>query len=783
MIPKLKRLGYLLFILILTSTVQAGTGAENPRIGIVISKTSFQQRWGVTQMSAHGWGAVANLAGIPYDCFFLSDLPVAKNLNQYDALIIGQCTYVEKALYPDVVKVVKSYLENGGNLVIDGPFATLDEEAQERDHSDLDKLLGIEYAGFHGDSDYRIKVQDNASYITGPLEINQFVTQHLANGLNILKFQDAGASVLLGAGNENEEYPYLTIHQSGKNRVALVSDFSTWAGAASFFRNEQPQVFYANQLFNALTRTVQWTVYGDIQTPFPVPQLSNANLTAIIRLDADASSNLDAQIRTINYLVRIAKESGVVPVYAWISSGATKAGWQDLAPLGKKIEDVGGEIGTHSRFHRIGRNMTEKRWKEELDDAIKEIEFNTSDFGYPIGKVDFFINPGNTIHMDDYEEVASRFSFYMTHGFEQDMPLGYGNLTWFTGPYKNLAVLENNPSPDYQWFYDPSWSYTTQQITAYEEAIFDHMFGNIGNGVLFNEMWHDYSITSQPQHDKERIMNKKNIAFYDAIKAKFATNDIYCPTPVDLTNKLRAMAQWNYSWNSAGNKLEMTLDLSNVRVDTIPYFIGGMGIRVENSGEFIQSVKINGQEHYAFSDRVVILPNLKKGPNKIEVMLGPDRPTKPHLAYISKRMPEIRQNGDALQFSVLTKSKARFHFYTKSGHVLLNADWQEWNRKNDNLLRAYVTSDRKPVLKKLKNSDFMLTRATLPVADVKESGSKITFTVNPNEDAERVVAFQSPKAPKTLTFAGKPVEAVHQAGQYVLNLPEFKEAVELAITF
>jgi uncharacterized membrane protein len=783
MTPKLKRLSYLFFVLFLTSAVWAKTGSENPRIGIVISKTSFQQRWGVTQMSAHGWAAVANLAGIPYDCFFLSDLPAAKNLDQYDALTIGQCTYVENSLYPDVVKTVKSYLESGGNLIIDGPFATLDEEAQERDHSGLDRLLGIEYAGFHGDFDYRIKVQDNTSYITQPFEINQFVTQHLANGLNILKFQDAGAPVLLAAGDENEEYPYLTIHQAGKNRIALVSDFSTWAGAASFFRNNQPQVFYANQLFNALTRTVQWTVYGDLQTPFPVPQLSNANLSAIIRLDADASSNLDAQIRTINYLVRIAKESGVVPVYAWVSSGATKAGWQDLAPLGKKIEDVGGEIGTHSRFHRIGRDMTEKRWKEELDDAIKEIEFNTSDFGYPIGKVDFFINPGNTIHMDDYEQVAIRFSFYMTHGFEQDMPLGYGNLTWFTGPYKNLALVENNPSPDYQWFYDPSWSYTTQQIAAYEEAIFDHMFANIGHGVLFNEMWHDYSITTQPQHDKERIVNKKNIAFYDAIKAKFATSDIYCPTPVDLTNKLRAMAQWNYRWNTAGNKVEMTLDLTNVRVDTITYFTGGMGIRVENSGDFIQSVKINGRDHYAFSDREVILPNLKKGPNKIEVVLGPNRPTAPHLTYISKRMPGIRKNGDALQFSVLTKSKARFHLYTGSGYALLNADWQEWNRKNDNLLRAYVTSDRKPVLKKLKNSDFMLTRATLPVTDVKESGSKITFTLNPNKGAEWVVAFQSPKAPKTLTFAGKPLEAVYRAGQYVLKLPELKETGELTMTF
>lgn len=783
MISKSKLFFRLLIVLAFASSAGAGASAENPRIGIIISKTSFQQRWGVTQMSAHGWSAVTNLAGIPYDCFFLADLPTVKNLNEYDALVIGQCTFVEKALYPEVVKSVKSYLENGGNLIIDGPFATLDEEAQEQDHADLDALLGIEYAGFQGDSNFRIKVRDNTNYITHPFEIGQYITQHLANGLNILKFQDADTPVLLTASDENNEYPFLTVRQAGNTRIALVSDFSTWAGAASFFRNEQPQVFYANELFNELIRTLHWAVYGDIQTPFPVPQLSNANLTAIIRLDADGSSNLDAQIRTMNYLVRIAKETGVVPVYAWVSSGATKAGWQDLAPLGKKIEEMGGEIGTHSKFHRINREMTEKRWKEELDDGIQEIEFNMSDFGYPIGKVDFFINPGNTIHMDDYEQVASRFSFYMTHGFEQDMPLGYGNLTWFTGPYKNLALVENNPSPDYQWFYDPSWSYTTQQITAYEEAIFDHMFENIGRGVLFNEMWHDYSITSQPQHDKERIINEKNIAFYDGIKAKFASSDIYCPTPVDLTNKLRAMAQWNYSWKTAGDKLEMTLDLTNVRVDTIPYFTGGMGIRIENSRDFIQSVKINGNDHYAFSNNVVILPNLKKGPNKIEVILGADRSTTPHLTYISKRMPDIRRNGDELQFSVLTKSKARFHFYVESGYVLLNADWQEWNRKGGNLLRAYVTSNRKPVLRKLKNADFMLTRAVLPVTDVHESGSQISLTLKQVGSGEQALAFSYSKAPKTVTFDGKPIEMVHQAGQYLLSLPEFKETAVLTVTF
>ncbi|MBN2367239.1 MAG: hypothetical protein JXL67_13805, partial [Calditrichaeota bacterium] len=564
----------------------AETSFKNPRVGIVISKTSFQHRWGVTQMSAHGWAAVLNLAGIPYDCLFLSDL-ADNDLTSYDALILGQCGYVGDSLYRELISVFQIYLDNGGNLIIDGPFAVNDQDAKERDHSALDNLLGIQNVGFHGGSEFRIKVTDNTHYVTRMLERKQYVTQHLANGLNILKFQKNGQELLVNT-DEKESYPFLSVKDSGKNRIAVVSDFSTWAGAPSFFRNVPPQVFYANLLFDILPRVVQWAIYGDLQNPFPVLQISNANLTAIIRLDADASGNLDAQIKTIHYLVDLAEATGVVPVYAWVSSDATKAGWQDLAPLGKMIEEVGGEIGTHSKFHRIDRNMTPERWKEELDEAIEEIEFNMRDYGYDVGDVKFFINPGNTIHMDDYKEVAKRFSFYMTHGFEQDMPLGFGNLTWYTDENPNFVVIENNPSPDYQWFYDPTWSYTTQQITAYEEAIFDHMFQNIGRGVIFNEMWHDYSITSQAQYGKDRIMNENNIAMYDAMRAKFATNDIYAPQPEELGNKLRAMSQWNYEWKLAANKINLTLDLSDVLLDTVSEFTGGMGIRINNTNDYIQ---------------------------------------------------------------------------------------------------------------------------------------------------------------------------------------------------
>ncbi|HPG38954.1 MAG TPA: hypothetical protein PLP19_08865 [bacterium] len=757
-------------------------GFENPRLALVISESSFQQRWGVTQMSAHGWAAVANLAGIPYDCLFLEQFAGDVDLSRYQLLVLGQCTYVADSLYNGILSSLKGYLDKGGHLIIDGPLAINNEKAAERTHAELDELLGIEYTGFHGDADFRIKVANNRHYITRMFEQKQFITQPLVNGLNILAFK-ALSDTLLISTNEKQAYPFLIVRDNGVNRITLVNDFSTWAGAASFFRNNQPQVFYANQLFNVLIRAVHWSLYGDIATPFPAPCVSNANMTAIIRLDADASGNLDAQIKTINYLVDIAQESGVVPLYAWLSSQATKAGWPDLAPLGKKIEDIGGQIGTHSKYHRIDREMTEERWQAELDGSIEEIEFNTSDYEYPIGKVEFFINPGNTIHMDDYGQIAKRFSFYMTHGFEQDMPLGFGNLTWYTGANKNLVVLEDVPSPDYQWFYDSSWSYTTSQIAAYEEAVFDHIYNNIGRGVIFNEMWHDYSITSQPQKDKKRIMNTNNLPFYDAIKNKFATHSVYCPDPVDLGNKLRAMAQWNYSWSVKENQVELVLDLSDVLLDTVAHYTGGMGISMENTPLFIRSVKINGKSHYAYNDRLIILPNLLKGKNTITVELRDCPSPENHLTFISKRMPLIVKNGADLETTILTRSRAKFEYAIHEPCVLLNADEQEWNRKGDGVLRASVFSDRRVILRKLANRDFMITACNVGVVECKESNANMQLILNNKDGIKSTFCFYDIEKPSAVLFGNEKLDIVTKGDEFQVSLPKFNGKAELVIKY
>jgi len=425
--------------------------------------------------------------------------------------------------------------------------------------------------------------------------------------------------------------------------------------------------------------------------------------------------------------------------------------------------------------------MNEERWKEELDESVREIEFNTADYGYPIGKVVWFINPGNTIPMDDYEQIARRFSFYMTHGFEEDMPLGYGNLTWFAGPYKDFVVVENSPSPDYQWFYDPTWSYTTQQITAYQEAIFDHMYRNIGMGVFYNQMWHDYSIISMPQRGKERIINESNLAMYDAMKARFATSDIYCPTPEDLMQKLRILAQWDYRWESDGETVELLLNFGRCHLDSLFHYAGGMGVRMENTRLFIREVQINGRNHAAYSDRIVILPNLERGENHIRIRLSDKPSTQPRLTYVSKRISRVVQRGEQIEFSVLTRSRARFAFYSPCPAVIRNADGQEWNRKGDGILRGFVDSDRALIFQPLGDEEFVLLRCGFTLKDITRARGAVCLQLAVHDSENAELAFRTSKRVREIRWGSRPLQWRMRGGSIVVSGAGLKGEGEMAI--
>jgi hypothetical protein len=378
---------------------------ERPRAAIIINQASFQRDWQATHMSGHGWTGIANLADIPYDTLFLRDVVQPQVSGRYAVLVFAQCFAVEDALARRLEDSLAVYLKRGGGVIIDGRLAAEDETGKPRDHAALNSLLGVDCGGVHGDPECRIVAQNNRHFISRGFEASQYLSQPMADGLNILQFpQGAGALLITTKGRRS--WPFLSTRSRAGSRLVLFSDLTTSAGAKSIFRNEPPRGFYANRVLDAAIRSLQWAAYGDPGGPIPAPQISNANMTAIVRLDLDLSPNADYQKQTLQFLIDTAEQTGVVPIYVWVSAGTTKAGWDKFAMLDQRIVELGGRIRTHSKNHRVRNGLTDAQWKVELDDSVQEIAENMARVGAKGGKVEWFSNPSDTIRNDYYERIA-----------------------------------------------------------------------------------------------------------------------------------------------------------------------------------------------------------------------------------------------------------------------------------------------------------------------------------------------------------------------------------------
>jgi hypothetical protein len=86
-------------------------------------------------MSA-GWGGIVNLAGIPYDCLFIEDISAEQDLKNM-IVIISQCSYLTDSIFNQFLEIAKKYLDEKFDIMDRVHF----DEMQNRDHSELDKLL------------------------------------------------------------------------------------------------------------------------------------------------------------------------------------------------------------------------------------------------------------------------------------------------------------------------------------------------------------------------------------------------------------------------------------------------------------------------------------------------------------------------------------------------------------------------------------------------------------------------------------------------------------------
>ena len=134
--------------------------------------------------------------------------------------------------------------------------------------------------------------------------------------------------------------------------------------------------------------------------------------------------------------------------------------------------------------------------------------------------------------------------------------------------------------------------------------------------------------------------------------------------------------------------------------------------------------------------QLVILPGLNNPKAEIEISLGRVSSNEPRLTFVSKITPEISSNEEGLKVKVLTKNKAKFSFFAPAGHILLNADWFEWNRKGDASLKGYVSSDRTILLKKL-NQPFQIKQSNLIIKDAQETAEALVLKIREGQSKQQ----------------------------------------------
>ena len=726
----MKRLLTTLLTILLAGTLSA----RDAKVAVVMSKTSYGIAESETGSAGKAWTAVANLAGLPYETLFVEDLK-SEALDAYSLLVLSQCLYLTDAEYALVEGAVRHFVEAGKGVVVDGPAGLYDQEEEFRRNRSLDQYLGIKYLYDLPVDGFRLRVADNDHFITGPYHADQALSNLLTASLPVISVS-APARTLVSVTDDIHTYPFASVLKKGEGKVAVLDGVSAKTCLGTSFKNYDPKGFFPSEVYPLLMRTLQWCQWGDVTTPFPSLLLSDGDMTAIIRLDGDGSIYAPSMVQCMDYLNDLAKETGVQSVFSFVSTWATRAGWHFFVDRAQQMRELGSVIATHTANHRLEGLSTEAQFKTELDDSRQEIRENLAARGFDPGEIRFLINPGNTLAMHQYHQVAKRFDLFMTHGLDQNLEVTYGNMTWFTDGVQ-LPVVGDSPSPDYQWLYDPTWSHTTPEIANYQNLVLEHYCSQIGHGVILDLMWHDYGMSNilyaGPRFisrlpEGTRIFNENNWELYETTRNFWATHNIYCPEPEELAAKMKFLSNAAYQWRWENGALVMDIRFDEENFGKYAQYVGGMAVGVNNTEMPVRRVEIDGKPHFAFSDGKVILPCPKDARMTVKIYF--DGTPAPRLEYTSKVLKTIASTQEGLEAEVADRSVARLRFRLTEPSVVLGAS-SYTVAHNGSTVECRMEGPGKVTVAS-NASPIRILSSTLPITKFQASGKGAKVTVKAN---------------------------------------------------
>jgi hypothetical protein len=117
-------------------------------------------------------------------------------------------------------------------------------------------------------------------------------------------------------------------------------------------------------------------------------------------------------------------------------------------------------------------------------------------------------------------------------------------------------------------------------------------------------------------------------------------------------------------------------------------------------------------------------------------------------------------------------------FHTDAPAILVGADFQEWNRKGNRQLDAWVTSDRTVVLRKAPRTGFGILEASARVLEFRETPSTVNLTME-QPGANSPLRFTARRTPKRILLNGNPVPAPN----WEIIVPHAPGKLQLQIEF
>ncbi|MCG8425481.1 MAG: hypothetical protein MJE77_46985 [Proteobacteria bacterium] len=632
-----------------------------PLVGIVLCEASYTNNWYSSHSSSQALVGLAGLVGVPYRTLTLRELVEKKNPG-FTSVWFSQCLDVSEQYMSPLVEFLQSHVEAGNSVFLDGPLARdrVDSygNSQYRGMAEELAFLGVRDDGWHwveGDEVYTTSSTHPVAARAG-YSSNTRLTQGMRTSMQIVTLTDfdaPGSDMLLELidpdGNSSHLHPYLVVTEPGNGaRVVAASTYGTSAAPASPIRNNRDEFFYDNQLLPYLVEALLWAV-GPGDQPFVGLQLSHAPVTVIGRLDGDVSDSTQATDVTLDYLNDLARQTGVATVYGIVSKDAQNADtWQSFRRGGEELQRLGGSLASHSHSHidQMSRDLDDDQWKSEIAESLQLIRNNLSDTTFTPDAY-AFINPGNTIQSHHYGKFFSTIDLYMTHGFEYFVPYASGVMGFdLPSRTKPKPTINCSPIGDYTWLYSRSWIYTVDEAAENQARILDYYQNTVGRGVLYNQMWHDYSIgdLSPLLHYPDTPSARP---LFDANRDHFAANRIYAPSASELVGKMHTAHKVAISSRAQGHYLLATLDYSNVPASHVDH-IAGMGVRLNGSDKSIKAVAIDGVPHHAFTNDTVILPPAEGSNHTLAIRLADTPATEARLTYISKSYDQIEKTDGQL---------------------------------------------------------------------------------------------------------------------------------------